>query len=123
MSNRRSGAKALAFVLGVALLLAESVEAEPVWTEGAADCATWLQARAHPGSKITAEALLIGTLDGLALGAQVEFWRAYGVRVSREQALLWIDNHCRTNPLSNVASGAMSLFDERTGGVRLERTR
>jgi hypothetical protein len=85
-----------------------------VWVEGATtDCGLWVAAR----KKDRADALenwLIGTLDGMAIGTDKDFWRKGG-QVSREAVFLWMDNYCQSHPLNSVISGTDTLFRERTG--------
>jgi hypothetical protein len=92
------------------------VAAQGIVVEGIVDCAMWIDARRSS----RAEALqpyLLGLLNGMAVGSGIEFWRANGVRVSREQVYLWMDNFCQEHPLSTPFAGAVSLLNERTDGA------
>lgn len=107
-------------ILLVAVPLVKPLNAEPVRIEGRVDCAKWLKGRVEPIGAVIVQAYLIGTLNGIAFGERIDFWRMRG-GISQDQAVLWMDNYCRANPLSTVMRGAAALFDEHTGGVRLLR--
>jgi hypothetical protein len=74
------------------------------------NCGEWTEHRSS-GTGI-AGAYLVGLLDGLALGTRTEIWHAGGVRISGDQACLWMDKYCRENPLSLVVTGAFRLQEE-----------
>lgn len=90
---------------------------EGVLVEGVADCGLWVSARKQGNRASNLEHFLTGLLNGLALGRGVEFWRASGSQLSREQVYLWMDGYCAKNPLMTVYSGAYSLMDEHTKGA------
>lgn len=81
------------------------------------DCGRWINAR-RDNSANSYEWYLRGTLNGLALGADKEFWEAGGIRISGDQADAWMDKWCRENPLSKVLDGAKSLFLSRAVPAR-----
>jgi len=83
---------------------------------GANDCGVWVKARKENRASLL-EAHLIGLLDGMAAGRAIEIWQAQGVKMSVEQAYLWMDNYCQSNPLSHVITGAHRLANERTNGA------
>jgi hypothetical protein len=87
--------------------------AQGIWVEAATDCGNWVKARARNTPNVH-EALLLGTLNGMALGTGIDFWRAGGTKVSREQVFLWMDKYCRENPLSHIIDGSKKLIDERS---------
>ena len=87
-----------------------------VVVEGQADCGLWVKARTG-GTAGYLEHYLIGLLNGMVMGTGIEFWRAGGVPVSRDQVFLWTDNYCRGEPLSDVVRGAVLLMNERTGNA------
>jgi hypothetical protein len=104
-----------AAALAIGLPNGKSAHAQPGLTiEGSADCGDWINARARNQS-VTLEHYLLGLLNGMVMGSSIEFWRAGGTKVSREQVYLWMDNYCRSSPLSSPLDGAVSLINERTG--------
>jgi hypothetical protein len=105
-----------AMVVGLAILPPAALAQQGITAEGITDCASWVTSRTA-GRAEYLEHYLLGLLNGLALGSGIEFWRAGGVKVSREQAYLWMDNYCRNNPLSNPITGAFALMNERTGNA------
>ena len=99
----------------VSILRSEPVLAQGIMLEGSIDCGLWMQARTESRAEAL-EHYLIGFLNGLALAARIDFWRA-GPRLSRQQIYLWMDNYCRSTPLSSPVQGAIALINERTGGA------
>lgn len=88
--------------------------AQGVFLEDAGDCGLWVTARSEQRS-INMENYVVGTLNGLAIAHEVEFWRATGTPVSQAAIFLWLDNYCRTNPLESLTIGIISLYEERSG--------
>jgi hypothetical protein len=75
---------------------------------GATDCGEWLK---NPTP--TKKAWLMGYLSGLnkMYSRYQDFPRdPLGALNTGEQAILWMDNFCRTNPIEMVSTGAMDLF-------------
>ena len=99
----------------VSLLCSETLFAQGITLEGSIDCGLWVQARTEHHAEAL-EHYVIGFLNGLAVAARIDFWRA-GPRISREQVYLWMDNYCRNTPLSGPIQGAIALINERTGGA------
>lgn len=86
-----------------------------VWTSGNLDCGSWIMAREAKMSQAI-EDYIVGLMNGLALGREVELWHAKGA-TTQEQVFLWFDNYCRMNPLSNpTGDGARKLADELSDG-------
>jgi hypothetical protein len=83
-------------------------------------CADWIEARTSKRADIL-EGWTMGTLNGLALGYGLEFWRSPKGRIEPNQAYLWLDNWCRQNPLSVAVTGIVRLFDERTDRPQLPK--
>lgn len=90
--------------------------AQGVLIDGKLDCGDWVEARNSQRSQIY-EGVLVGLLNGMALGSGVEIWEGRGIRMSRTQAFLWMDNYCRTNPLNVVTAGAVALANEKSNGA------
>ena len=99
----------------IATILTAPVNAQ-VYIEGSVDCGSWVEGRTRETS-VVIEAYLIGLINGLTLGHQVEFWRAgpSATSLSRESVYLWMDGFCRQNPLNGVVQGAIALYQERSG--------
>ena len=107
----------LSISLAFALILACGNGAgQGIAAMGANDCGVWVKARKENLASLL-EAHLIGFLDGMAAGRATEIWEAQGVKMSAEQAYLWMDKYCQSNPLSHVITGAHSLANERTNGA------
>ena len=105
----------LAAALAISLAAVSLAHSQGVVVLGALDCGKWVQARTNSASS-NLEHYLLGLLNGLALGRQVEFWQARGLpSPSRESVYLWMDGYCRDNPLNDVAQGATALYAERSG--------
>jgi len=107
---------ALSISLALALTLTSGMSAgQRMWVETAEDCGEWVKARKLKRSS-PHEARLVGLLDGMAVGRMMEIWKAQGNPMSKEQAYLWMDKYCQSNPLSRVVIGAEELANERTNG-------
>jgi hypothetical protein len=103
-------AAALVFTISAA-------SAQPsVFVMGDVNCGKWIEGRTQR-TALNLEGFVQGFLNGLAQGTGIEFWDVGGNRVSNSQVFLWMDNYCRTNPLSNVYAGATALINERTNGA------
>ena len=77
---------------------------------GGADCGTWVK----QGSTAD-KAWVIGYLSALNAAWVIDGKRPYdplGSLSSADQAFLWMDNYCRSKPLSQVSAGARQLFQE-----------
>ncbi len=78
---------------------------------GDLDCGLWMRARQQNKANVF-ESYVLGFLDGISAGEDREFWRGNGQIISRDSVYLWIDNYCRSNPLSQVVPGVFKLFRE-----------
>jgi hypothetical protein len=102
--------------VALALALAYGMSAgQTIWVETPEDCGEWLKARKLKRSS-PHEAHLVGLLSGMAIGRMVDVWKAQGNPMTREQAYLWMDKYCESNPRSRVVIGAEELANERTNG-------
>jgi hypothetical protein len=101
-------------LLLIAMILTGPVNAQDVTVEGQLDCSQWVEARER-GASDRYEHYLIGIINGLALGHQVEFWEAKLPPISREAVYVWMDGYCRQNPLNQAVQGAIALYSERSG--------
>lgn len=108
---------ALSISLALALMLTCGISAgQKIWVETPEDCGDWVKARKLKRSS-PYEAHLVGLLSGMAVGRMIDIWKAHGNPMSKEQAYLWMDKYCQSNPLSLVVTGADVLADERTNGA------
>ena len=89
--------------------------AQSVLLTGDTNCGTWIDGRTQR-TAVALENFLEGLLNGMALTSMIEFWDRGGVRITKEQVFLWMDNYCRTNPHFNIYLGAMAIVNERTDG-------
>lgn len=87
-----------------------------VGTQGNVDCARWAKAR-KTDQAIALEHYLIGTVNGLAMGAWMEIWSTSNGLVSQDQLFLWMDGWCLKNPLKSTLAGAIAFANERTNGA------
>lgn len=123
-SRRRDGMKLEVIVISVALILCTSWPAAladqllgnkpvtPVIVESPADCGYWLSSRQNKTS-IGLEDFAIGMLDGLAKGADKEYWKADGRMISRDAAYFSIDRYCREHPTNPLITAISSVFRQR----------
>lgn len=97
------------------------------WSFGSSDCGQWMKRTDSVGIKNAREAWLAGYLSGInAMYRAEEIKRAaslwpyqpdddpLGKVNSIDQLILWMDNYCTKNPLSNVPKGGKELFTELT---------
>lgn len=80
-------------------------------------CADWVEARTTRRAQIL-ETWAQGTLNGIAFGSNIDFWRSPKGAIEPNQAYLWLDRWCRDNPLGFLIGGVVALFDERTDNRR-----
>jgi hypothetical protein len=71
------------------------------------------QHRAVTKAEVFFEAYVLGYLDGFSMGRHSEFWKADGRLISDEAVYLWLDEHCKANPLQAIQSGLFVLFTDR----------
>ena len=102
-------------LLIVILMCTNAVYAQTViQTQSSVDCGLWVNSR-KTNSAIVLESYLIGTVNGLALGASIDIWRGTNkLLVSTEQFYLWMDNWCQKNPLKETLEGVFDFANERT---------
>jgi len=106
----------LSISLALALVLTCEISAgQRIWVEASEDCGEWLKARKLKRSS-PYEAHLVGLLSGMAIGRMIDIWKAHGNPMSKEQAYVWMDKYCQSNPLSKVVIGAEELANEKTNG-------
>lgn len=107
---------ALSISLALALMLTCNMSAgQRIWVETPEDCGDWVKARKLKRSS-PYEAHLVGLLSGMAIGRMIDVWKAQGNPMTRDQAILWMDKYCESNPRAKVVVGAEELANERTNG-------
>ncbi|WP_131798419.1 hypothetical protein [Acidovorax sp. GW101-3H11] len=100
-------------ICAITVLLSFSATAQSTVTTsfGTPDCGEWTKGT-RPGSKIW----LSGYLSGLNWmfntinGNQIPAYDPLSELTSMDQAFVWMDNWCKTNPLDRVDTGATYLF-------------
>lgn len=91
------------------LVLSASVFAQA--TFGNFDCAQWVNDQGK--DRTQNRAWFIGYLSGLNVGFNANSGKDQIRKLSSpDQAMLWMDNYCRTNPLNKIRSGAEALYIE-----------
>lgn len=93
--------------IGIALLLSHSLSYGMI-SFGSYDCGQWFV------KKEPAKAWLLGYLSGMnAMLANDKIkYDPLDKLNSAEQAFLWMDNYCKTNPLKSVFDGGVELLLE-----------
>ena len=101
----------------VLFLLCQSTSAE--WVRGDPDCAMWVKPESS-ARELENRAWLIGFLSGFNMGFSMASSGTVGQRTAEfsfdstnEKIFLWMDNYCRTNPLSSAMYGAGELMQDR----------
>ncbi|SOZ37014.1 hypothetical protein [Cupriavidus neocaledonicus] len=100
------GCSALVFAM-----LTTTGHAENVSVLGAVDCGMWVKTRGDSLSGSLHQAWLFGFLSG----ANAAIGSSYGDPlhgISSDQAVVWVDNYCRNNPLSKLADAGSTLYRE-----------
>ena len=99
----------------LAAITISNVGAAGVKMEAGGDCGLWLEARKARGAEIL-EGYVMGKIDGLAEGAWIDIWRYEGKKINRQQLYYWMDEYCRTNPLSSLLTGLNEFTNQVTNG-------
>jgi hypothetical protein len=64
---------------------------------------------------ISFEQYVLGMLNGLTIGADLEVWNADGRTISWDAVYFWIDGYCRSHPTDLLNSAVVTFFKERSG--------
>ena len=80
-------------------------------------CAMWLEAGKNKVFRQIEEALVLGLIDGMSLGANMNFWVTREGQLKINQVLYWVDNYCRDNPLEHTVTGVWEFFNSRAEPV------
>ena len=80
-------------------------------------CAMWLEAGKNKVFRQIEEALVLGLIDGMSLGANMNFWVTREGQLKINQVLYWVDNYCRDNPLEHTVTGVWEFFNYRAEPV------
>ena len=106
------------YVLVLVLLLGFTATVQAQLKLGATGtCAMWLEAGKNKVFRQIEEALVLGLIDGMSLGANMNFWVTREGQLKMNQALYWIDNYCGDNPLEHTVIGVWELFNSRAEPV------
>ena len=93
------------------LLLTQVAFSQTFTINAIVDCGIWIKARSENNS-VALEHYALGFLNGMVFESSFDFWgKPYPISI--EQSYLWLDKHCRENPLSQVNYGLLELFKER----------
>jgi hypothetical protein len=89
--------------------------AQGVVVKGNMDCGAWLDARERKLAS-NMQSMIVGYVDGLAVGRSVEIWYGKNPPVNEIQLYFWMDEYCRKKPLSSLSEGAFEFANEMTNG-------
>ena len=73
-------------------------------------CGEWVQRASYPTGKMTNEYWLAGFMSGQAVATKINALKD----TDMPSMALWIDKHCKDDPLSNSVAAAKLLFAELT---------
>jgi len=106
------------YVLVLVLLLGFTATVQAQLKLGATGtCAMWLEAGKNKVFRQIEEAFVLGLIDGMSSGANMNFWVTREGQLKMNQALYWIDNYCGDNPLEHTVIGVWELFNSRAEPV------
>ena len=88
--------------------------------KGLLPCDKWLSARQMSTADYY-ETAIQGFINGIATATNIEIWNANGVRMSDEQAYLYIDNYCRKFPLEDAWRAGWALANEKTNNALINQ--
>jgi hypothetical protein len=109
--------------LTLALLLSCCLaNAQGIFIQGNIDCGMWIEARSKRMA-ITFEHFIVGMVNGLAVGSELDIWRGKGIAVTQEQYFYWMDGYCKNKPLNSVLQGVNDFANEMTDGRFIKRRR
>jgi len=111
MGSRRTIRCALPLAMCAGLVFTPCLNAQTVF--GPPDCGQWVNAQ--PVQRPVYRSWLLGYLSGLNVRNDMANLRPrdpLDKLSSAEQAYVWMDNYCRSNPLSKVTVGGWTLFQE-----------
>ena len=108
-------AAVLLAVLGQSDSAAQKVKASP----NNVDCSTWSMVRAERkfGEVQPVAAFVHGLITGMAIGADIEFWKTGGKEIKPHEVFDWMDKYCSENPQSSGFAGAVVLMNGRTNNA------
>ncbi len=88
---------------------AKAAPAERVEARAAASCGEWIDHRKKSDTlALSNTSWLVGYLSGLAAGSGRNFLPGN----ENTEIFSWMDNYCRSNPLTDIAVGGSSLMAE-----------
>ena len=80
-------------------------------------CAMWLEAGKNKVFRQIEEAFVLGLIDGMSSGANMNFWVTREGQLKINQVLYWVDNYCKDNPLEHTVTGVWEFFNSRAEPV------
>ena len=98
--------KKLPYIILIICFSTATIATEKVATFGMHDCGQWFS------NKLTSSAWLLGYLSGLNSVVGTKNNDHLNKLNSSDQAYLWMDKYCQSNPLSNVQTGGNRLYEE-----------
>ena len=106
------------YVATLILLLsfAAPIKAEPK-LNATGTCTMWLKAGKNKVFRQIEEAFVLGLIDGMSVGANMNFWATKEGQLKVNQVLSWVDVYCRANPLEPTITGVQKLFNSRAEPV------
>ena len=106
------------YVLVLVLLLGFTATVQAQLKLGATGtCAMWLEAGKNKVFRQIEEAFVLGLIDGMSSGANMNFWVTREGQLKINQVLYWVDNYCKDNPLEHTVTGVWKLFNSRAEPV------
>jgi hypothetical protein len=102
-------------VVSFVLFASALATAQGVVVKGNMDCGAWLDARERKLAS-NMQSMIVGYVDGLAVGRSVEIWFGKNPPVNEIQLYFWMDEYCRKKPLSSLSEGALEFANEVTNG-------
>ena len=99
----------------IVLFTSALATAQGVVVKGNVDCGAWLDARDRK-TATNMQSMIIGYVDGLAVGRSVEIWYGKNPPTNELQLFFWLDEYCRKKPLSDVSAGVFEFANEITNG-------
>ena len=106
----RSCAKHLRVWLTLLATAGAAAGAENILVFNTLSCGEWIQRASYPTGKMANEYWLAGFMSGHAIAAKVNALKDTDL----PSMTLWLDKHCRNDPLSNSVVAAKLLFLELT---------
>ena len=107
--------QSLCAMVGVGLISFANAGSQTLNTENihlfsTLSCGEWVQRASYPTGKMTNEYWLAGFMSGQAVATKINALKD----TDMPSMALWIEKHCKDDPLSNSVAAAKLLFAELT---------